>query len=550
MQLTQTYNQASTAKTDNKGTHFNLSPELSRAPVSLHAMINNSLAYSKLMLALYKVVAGDWRTPQKDHSKYQEWVRQRYLEDLPKYYGDIKTEKLELLKKQDALLQEIKPLEDFVKNYRRRINKATGAYFNYLAKYERDKWMLFDPVISVHPDCVIFEAFSLDESSYGRVTVPKENLEIFNEVQYGTTNIDFSQALADEISRVRSYRPAWLKVAYEQVEMSTNAGAQVEKKIDLPTSWVRGFLQVQSASTMSGTTVTLSAQTLNEVLAVLHQNKAKVSPRSLRFILKKGQKPTISIDPWGTEVREFAHTYNDDFEGEIRIWGRRRLSVLEQVLPYADQVDIKLLGTGMPSYWSVSIDGHRFDLGISGWTTNDWAQKASFDFLASTGKQEKGVKEKVYKQLVAKLSGTPQDFSKWMNISKAEAKLALQSLCKEGKAMYDYVTNTYRWRQLLQEDVKLNQTPDEERFAYAFELVRKHNVRLLSNSVEDNNQVIEMEVKAKKDFKVKMTLDQDSRIKRAECTCGFFRRNKLRQGPCAHIVASTLHYSSIQDRIK
>ena len=57
------------------------------------------------------------------------------------------------------------------------------------------------------------------------------SLEIFGDVAYGTTNIDFSQSLADELYRVRSYRPAWLKVAQEQVQMSTSAGARLEKKI-------------------------------------------------------------------------------------------------------------------------------------------------------------------------------------------------------------------------------------------------------------------------------------------------------------------------------
>ena len=41
---------------------------------------------------------------------------------------------------------------------------------------------------------------------------------------------------------------------------------------------------------------------------------------------------------------------------------------------------MRLLGTGMPSYWSVSLDGHRFDLGLSGWTQNDWSRSARFEW--------------------------------------------------------------------------------------------------------------------------------------------------------------------------
>ena len=34
------------------------------------------------------------------------------------------------------------------------------------------------------------------------------------------------------------------------------------------------------------------------------------------------------------------------------------------------------LGSGMPSYWSVEQQGHKFDLGLSGWTENDWSAAA------------------------------------------------------------------------------------------------------------------------------------------------------------------------------
>ena len=83
MQVTQYYDRPSTSHTDTKGTHFQLSTEQNRAPVSLHAMVNHSLAYAKLMLTLRKVVVGDWRTPQKDHTAYQEWVQQQSKLEKP-----------------------------------------------------------------------------------------------------------------------------------------------------------------------------------------------------------------------------------------------------------------------------------------------------------------------------------------------------------------------------------------------------------------------------------------------------------------------------------
>ena len=543
MQITQTYHTPSTTHNDAKGSHFNFSAEQSRGTVSLHAMVNNSLSYARMMLALRKVVKGDWRTPQKDHSAYQAWVQQKYLEELPQHYGKIEKEKLDLISQKVELQEQIAELNKKVQPIQQLINRSRSDYWNYLYKHEKDKWMLLDPVISVHPDCVIFEAFSIDESSYGRVSVPMENLETFGETTFGTTNIDFSQKLADEIYRVRSYRPAWLKVAYEQVELSTNTGSSIEKKIDLPSTWVRGFLQVQSASTLPGTMLTLDAQTLNEVLAVLTQQKAKRSPRSLRFQLTKNKKPSIIIEPWGIEVQEHTHVYTGDFEGEIKIWGRRRLSVLTDVLPHADKVQIKLLGTGMPSYWSVEIDGHRFDLGLSGWTANDWAKKANFDLLASAASSNLDDVNLVETKLMEKLAGTPEDFSQWLMMPKSNATFALQELCKNGQAMYDPILGLYRRRQLLQQDIKIEKPEEDERLKYANQLLKDKKVAITATTKEKDRKTYDATVEGKNTFKPKITIDADGRINRAECTCGHFRQHKLRQGPCSHILAATLFIS-------
>lgn len=540
MEVTQSYSRPSTAQTDNQGTKFNFSAELSRKPVSINAMILNSLGYARIMLSLRKIVKGDWRTPKKDHTAYQEWVAEKYVEQLPEHLKHIEAKKVAFLTQREKLkakkagiIKELRPLQV-------EIEKARRQYYDWLYKNDRDKWMLLDPVISVHKDAVIFEAFSLDESAYGRVSVPIQNLEIFNEVDYGTTNIDFSQALADEIYRVRSYRPAWLKVEYEKVQLSTSIGSNVEKKIDLPESWVRGFLQVQSAATSEGTSINIGAQTLAKVLEILAQKKEKESPRSLRFILKKGQKIKIIIDPWNIEITD-THTFEGENEGEIRLWGRRRLMVLNDLLPYTDKVNVKLLGTGMPSYWSIELDGHRFDVGLSGWTDNDWAKKGNFDLLASSNQKINIDIKKVEQVLIKNLVTTPKEIAVIMNTDRSTATNALQELCKNGQAMYDHITDNYRWRQLLKQDIKLTESEEDERLKYAIELIKNKQVEIIDEK-ELENQIkgYKVGVQGKNFYQPIIQLDLDGRIKFADCTCSHHRRNKLRQGPCSHIMAAVI----------
>lgn len=106
-----------------------------------------------------------------------------------------------------------------------------------------------------------------------------------------------------------------------------------EQKIDVPESWIRGFLQVQSA--MSLPTVSLRVQPIDiyNLCTFLRRNREKQGPRSLRYRLRPGQPVQVVIDPWG-EVLTFSQTvYTGDVDREIRTWGRRRLFLLEKLLP-------------------------------------------------------------------------------------------------------------------------------------------------------------------------------------------------------------------------
>ncbi|BDD09077.1 hypothetical protein FUAX_15090 [Fulvitalea axinellae] len=537
MQVTQTYHKPSGASSDGQGSKFDFSAECSRKPVSLNALVKDSGAYARVMLALRKVVVGDWRPKQVDHSAYQAWVAERYLEELPNHMQGVDAEKLQLMEERKTVTEEKHKVLGELSALKKGVGTARRKYYEWLYTHDKDKWFVLDPVISVHQDAVIFEAFSLDESVYGRVSVPSEKLETFDRTVFGTTNIDFSQTLADELYRVRSYRPAWLKVSYEKVEMSTDLGLSLEKKIDLPETWVRGFLQVQSASSLDGVDFDLDTETMAETLAVLERKKEKQGPRSVRFIFKKGKPVTVSIDPWGIEITD-RKIYEGDYEGEIRIWGRRRLSVLKELLPLSDTISVKMLGTGMPSYWSVSVEGHRFDVGLSGWTANDWAGKANFDLLASTGKSNKlktVLAERVIKE---KMTVTPEGLSALTGCSRSEATASLQELCKNGQAMYDHLKGEYRWRQLINQEIQVTDPEEDERNTYAISLFKEGKVSYAGKTVEDKHYLT---VEGKGTFEPSLTLDKDGKVKEASCTCSHYRRNQLRKGPCAHLVASVLY---------
>ena len=110
-----------------------------------------------------------------------------------------------------------------------------------------------DPVVTVADDVVFFECFSADESSYGCLTVERDGgFGRSENFQYGTTNVDYSWQLYDHFQALRTYRETRLQVDPSGFEVKTAEHSDYrEEKIDLPDGWLRGFMQIQSAMTLS-----------------------------------------------------------------------------------------------------------------------------------------------------------------------------------------------------------------------------------------------------------------------------------------------------------
>ena len=114
------------------------------------------------------------------------------------------------------------------------------------AVWSDDTWIaqqdILDPVITVHPDRIFFEAFSQDQSVYAALIVDPAIFETRGEVVTGTTNVDFTAWLWGALGEMRTSRQTTFEVGTGGFAVETEeAGGRFEKKVDLPTAWVRGF---------------------------------------------------------------------------------------------------------------------------------------------------------------------------------------------------------------------------------------------------------------------------------------------------------------------
>ena len=153
-------------------------------------------------------------------------------------------------------------------------------FWKFIKDRDYDLWFVLDPVITVHKDQVSFEAFSVDESIYGCLSVSMDEFDLLQAPQLGTTNIDFSAKLEKEMQRFRSYTDVTLSVNPEGFTIDNDIVPEyIEKKIDLPETWIKGFNQVSSAAALSGIELALSPSDMYDICAFLRKHKEKKSPR-------------------------------------------------------------------------------------------------------------------------------------------------------------------------------------------------------------------------------------------------------------------------------
>jgi hypothetical protein len=424
-----------------------------------------------------------------------------------------------------------------------------------------DAWLengfLLDPVVTVHPDRLFFEAFSQDQSAYGLVIVDPGIFETEGEVRTGTTNIDFTAWLWAALGEMRTSRQTWFRVEAGGFEVRTiGAGGRFEKKVEIPDAWVRGFLQLQGAMAIPGTRIHCRPVDLLAAIRFLRFTKAKVSPRALRYEFEPNQPVRLMLEPWEQSIplRGTEHSYTEPHT--IRTWGRRRLRLIEPLLPFAESVDIYLKGRALPSFYAVKLPGMTFVLGLSGWSAQKWTETSSFDLLSAAGHEDPGQLTQAHELLAARYVIGVDEVATSLNIGKEPAARLLERLCKQGRAIYDVESRRFRHRELFEtpiDEAKLY-PPDirRERVQVLLEQGRVHvesavpreTVKVKKLKTPDGpiqRQVIyrdwQVSGSAGEEKTVDIVVNDEGRLLFGTCACAFFKDNLLNKGPCEHLAA-------------
>lgn len=539
---------------DNQAT-LGLSPDLSRdEKVSFCGKLKHPLLFRDAMLMLREIVISDTRKKPKERTEYFTWLDEEierrvkaHKEYMPNVRESLKKEMdscdLEISHKKS----EINELLNIQRNLQKQINqydawkdyyKIERDFWKFIKDRDYSLWFVLDPVITVHNDQVSFEAFSIDESIYGCLSVSMDEFDLLQTPKLGTTNIDFSAKLEKEMQRFRSYTDVTLSVNPEGFAIDSDVVPEyIEKKIDLPETWIKGFNQVSSAAALSGIELKLSPSDMYDICAFLRKHKEKKSPRYMKWILEPRQRVQIVFEPFGT-VLTLNAVYNGSQKREEKIWGRRRWLVVEKLIPLAKAFYVRILGFGMPQFICADMGTMQMTVGFSSWSSNDWVKGTAFNIMA--GFTGEGCYTDIYKLMKDKRCLSMEEITKtFSNKKNDKIKAGIGMLFRKGEGYFDIINDKVRFRHLCNTPIpeELYKVSDIELDVEKISKLTFDNMKvryshkqefIFTTTYKENGQVSSTEI----------VIDQDGQITKIDCSCQKFRRGERNLSePCAHILA-------------
>jgi hypothetical protein len=180
-------------------------------------------------------------------------------------------------------------------------------------------------------------------------------------------------------------------------------------------------------------------------------------------------------------------------------------------------------------------------LALSGWTANDFTSGTNLDSVFVGHDASPAQIEKTRAYLERERSAALPAIEHTLGSGQATLA-ALNALAKRGQVIYDYASERYRFRSILPfelSEAQLGPEPPEisggRKLADQVHLTR-------DEALPGGQRAYVADVGG---TKCEAVIDADGKLTRARCNCSFFYRNRLRAGPCRHLLALRLATTSV-----
>lgn len=364
---------------------------------------------------------------------------------------------------------------------------------------------LRDPIVSAGTDQIRFEGFSSCNGVYARVDMLDKAID-GEFLHSGTTNVDFNAPMLNALNAVKKTEKMVLGVGSKEVSISTDTGKVVEKKVTLPSRWIKGLTSVQLY--LAGMEEKF---TLNKVQTIqLMQSIPKGNVKGEFYLNQRGNR--MAFSPIASP-------------GAVRVGGIQRLRLLDGILPYADKVIVFQEYGAESCALVVDFDKIRITLALS---------PDNYRGFSGEGNVLENMIQNVPDEWVYAVNGllksnelfNPTLLALEHDVDFTAMDTLTASLSSMGLLGYDLFNNQHYYRRLpfkMERILSLN-----PRFKNAKKLVETQAVHFIKRS----EGYIEARVEG--------TAVQHTVIingDKHQCTCDWFTNHKNKRGLCKHLLA-------------
>lgn len=369
---------------------------------------------------------------------------------------------------------------------------------------------LADPVATCADDRLRFEAFSACGSVYGRVDLlpAAYDGEIIGR---GTTNVDLGSGIRSALAGVQDRSRLGLAVGAAAVEVEADGASAIERRVPLPSRWLRGFLEVQ---------------VIQADLAPAAELDAAAARTFLRSIPRSPSKRPVWISPSGRGLRIVHH---DPGGGAVGLAGLSRLRLFDRVARHATSLRVFATAGDASTGWQLDVPGARLTLVLSpevwrGFSGEGRALHRLADAAPSAG--------------VAAVQGAlgweprlgVDALAAATHRSRDEVSAALAALALSGIVGYDLADGGFFRRELPFDLGRIERL--QPRLRDARRLVDRAAVRI--DSADGSGLVAWVAGSGGVEHHVRLGADG------WRCTCPWFGRHRGDRGPCKHVLAVQL----------
>ena len=204
---------------------------------------------------------------------------------------------------------------------------------------------LQDPIVTAGNGYVRFEGFSHCAGVYARVDILPDALD-GEFLENGTTNVDFNQPMITALGNVTSNSKVMLSIGQKQLGLHTENEKIVERKVPLPSKWIKGLSSLQVYLSESEKVHTFNKIQTQQLFRSIPKGRIKAD----YYLIVRGNTPMFS------PVKAVS---------AICVGGLHRLRLLEPLLPYIDSMRVFPHPNMQSTTWQLYFGNIRFNFSLS-----------------------------------------------------------------------------------------------------------------------------------------------------------------------------------------